>query len=68
MALRRVFQKRHVCIHAGGEITDHYVKMIPEDSKLLGTQVVLTVEELDTAATAMRIALGELVKSIERPG
>lgn len=68
LALRRVFQKRHVCIHAGGEITDRYVKMIPEDSKLLGTQVVLTVEELDTAATAMRIALGELVKSIELPG
>ena len=36
LALRRVFQKRHVCIHAGGEITDRYVKMIPEDSKLLG--------------------------------
>ncbi len=68
LALRRVFQKRHVCIHAGGEITDRYVKMIPEDSKLLGTKVVLTIEELDAAATAMRIALGELVKSIERPG
>ena len=68
LALRRVFQKRHVCIHAGGEITDRYVKMIPEDLQLLGTQVVLTVEELDTAATAMRIALCELVKSIERPG
>lgn len=68
LALRRVFQKRHVCIHAGGEITDRYVKMIPEDSKLLGTPVVLTFEELDTAATAMRIALGDLVKSIERPG
>jgi hypothetical protein len=68
LALRRLFQKRHVCIHAGGEITDRYIKMIPEDSKLLGTKVVLTVEELDTAATAMRIALGELVKSIERPG
>lgn len=68
LALRRLFQKRHVCIHAGGEITDRYIKIIPEDSKLLGTKVVLTVEELDTAATAMRIALGELVKSIERPG
>lgn len=68
LALRRVFQKRHACIHAGGEITDRYVKMIPEDAKLLGTQVVLTVQELDTAATAMRIALGELVKAIERPG
>jgi hypothetical protein len=68
LALRRVFQKRHVCIHAGGEITDRYVRMIPEDAKLLGTQVVLTVEELDTAATAMRMALGSLVKAIERPG
>lgn len=68
LALRRVFQKRHVCIHAGGEITDRYVKMVPEDAALLGTQVALTVEELDTAATAMRTALGELVKSIERPG
>ncbi|MBI1299924.1 hypothetical protein GC175_33790 [bacterium] len=68
LALRRVFQKRHVCIHAGGEINDKYVKMIPEDSKLLGTQVILSIEELDIAATAMRIALGKLVKSIERPG
>jgi hypothetical protein len=68
LALRRIFQKRQDCIHAAGEITDKYVKMIPEDSKLLGTQVVLTVQELDTAATSMRIALGELVKSIERPG
>jgi hypothetical protein len=68
LALRRVFQKRHVCIHAGGEITDRYVKMIPEDAKLLGTKVVLTLEELETAATAIRIALGALVKTIERPG
>ena len=68
LALRRVFQKRHVYIHAGGEITERYVKMIPEDSKLQGTKAVLTVEELETAATAMRISLGELVKSIEHPG
>lgn len=68
LALRRVFQKRHVCIHAGGEITDRYVRMIPEDSHLLGTQVGLSIDELDTAATAIRIALGELVKSIEPPG
>lgn len=68
LALRRVFQKRHVCIHAGGEITDRYVRMIPEDAKLLGTKVILTLEELDRAAKAMRIALGQLVKSIESPG
>ena len=68
LALRRVFQKRHVCIHAGGEITDRYVRMIPEDAKLIGTQVALSVQELDTAATAMRLALGVLIKAIERPG
>ena len=68
LALRRVFQKRHVCIHAGGEITDRYVRMIPEDAKLIGTQVALTVQELDTAATAMRLALSVLIKAIERPG
>lgn len=68
LALRRVFQKRHVCIHSGGEITERYAKMIPEDKNLLGTQVVLTVEELDTAATAIRVALGNLVRMLEQPG
>lgn len=68
LVLRRVFQKRHVCIHAGGEISDRYVKMIPEDAKLLGTQVTLTVHELDSAATAMRLALGDLIRAIEQPG
>ena len=42
--------------------------MIPEDKTLLGEQVTLTIEELDTAATAMRVALGDLVKAIECPG
>jgi len=42
--------------------------MIPEDAELLETRVVLTVQELDIAATGMRIALGELVKAIEHPG
>jgi hypothetical protein len=68
LALRRVFQKRHVCIHAGGKITDRYVRMIPEDALLLGQDAQLSVEELDLAAGAIRCALGLLVKSIERPG
>ena len=68
LALRRVFQKRHVCIHAGGEITERYVTMIPEDTSLLGSQAVLTVEELEEAATAMRVALVDLIKAIEDPG
>ncbi len=68
LVLRRVFQKRHVYIHSEGEITERYIKKIPEDSKQLGTQAVPTSEELDVAATAMRISLGELVKWIEPPG
>lgn len=68
LALRRVFHKRHACTHAGGEITNRYTKMIPEDAGLLGTKAVLTIQELDSAATAMRIALGELVKVVENPG
>ena len=68
LSLRRVFQKRHVCIHAGGEITEQYVRMIPEDRVLLGTQAELSIPELEEAATAMRIALGDMVKKLERPG
>ncbi len=68
LTLRRVFQKRHVCIHSGGEITERYVKMIPEDSTLLGEQVSLSVEELEEGARAMRLALGDLVRQTERPG
>lgn len=68
LTLRRVFQKRHVCIHAGGKITDRYLQMIPEDTGLLGTPVTLSLQELEEGANAMRAALGALVKAIERPG
>ena len=68
LSLRRAFQKRHVCIHARGIITEKYVKMIPEDKMLLGRQVELSEKELEEAASAMRIALGVLVKNLERPG
>ena len=34
LALRRVFHKRHACVHAGGKVTEKYVQMIPEDNKL----------------------------------
>lgn len=68
LSLRRAFQKRHVYIHAGGIITEQYIRMIPEDKTLLGTQAELSELELDEAASAMRIALGALVRAIERPG
>ncbi len=68
LTLRRVFQKRHVLVHSGGEITDRYIKMIPEDTESLGQQVSLSVQELESGAQALRTALGYLVRSIERPG
>ena len=68
LALRRLFQKRHVYIHAGGQITERYVKMIPEDKKLLGSIAKLTVSEIETASKAMRLDIGKLIKTIEPKG
>ncbi len=68
LALRRVFYKRHAYIHDSGLITDKYVWMVPEDSKLLNQKAVLDFAELEEAATAMRSAIAVLVKSAEKPG
>ncbi|MFK7910444.1 MAG: hypothetical protein AB8F34_07550 [Akkermansiaceae bacterium] len=68
LALRRLFQKRHVNIHAGGEITERYVRMIPEDKNLMGKKVELCMEELETAAEGMRKALLKLIHAMERRG
>lgn len=69
LSLRRLFQKRHVCVHAGGKITEKYIQRIPEDNKLnIGEPVQLSKQELVEAASAMRTALGVLVQQIERPG
>ena len=68
LALRRLFQKRHVNIHAGGEITERYVRMIPEDKNLLGKKVELSMAELETAAEGMRKILLKLIRAMERRG
>ncbi len=68
LPLRRLFQKRHSCIHTSGKITERYIKKIPEDKIFLDNQVTLTVMELEQAANAMRVALANLVKAIEQPG
>jgi hypothetical protein len=68
IALRRVFQKRHVAIHNGGIISERYVKMIPEDKHLLGKKVTMTFTELESAAEAIKKALACLVMSIEKKG
>ena len=68
LTLRRLFQKRHVNIHAGGIITDRYVKNIPEDMKLLGMKVELSMTELEQAAECMRIILLKLIRALENRG
>ena len=68
LALRRVFQKRHVYVHGGGIIDDRYVRIVPEDSHLLGTEAALSEQELSEGATAMRLAISKLVRHLERPG
>jgi Zn finger protein HypA/HybF involved in hydrogenase expression len=68
LALRRVFQKRHLYIHSDGTVTEKYIQMIPEDKELLGKKAPLSIEELELAAVGMRVALMDLVKSIEDKG
>lgn len=66
LILRRVFQKRHLYEHNRGIINDQYTRMIPEDSKLLGTQAELSLGELEDAAETLRIALGNLSCALGR--
>lgn len=61
LVLRRVFQKRHACIHAGGVITERYVKKIPEDSALLGTRVAMSLDEFEAGAKALRVVMDSLL-------
>jgi len=68
LSLRRVFQKRHLCTHVGQTITDRYVREIPEDRNLVGKAVELSLTELQTAASALRAALAELVKATSKKG
>ena len=62
LCLRRVFQKRHACQHSGGQITEQYIKKIPEDKALIGTKAVLTLQEFEEGAKALRQALGKLLE------
>jgi len=68
LALRRLFQKRHLYMHSDGTITEKYIRKIPEDSTLLNEKAALSLEEFKLASVGMRIALMDLVKSIEKKG
>jgi uncharacterized Zn-finger protein len=66
LALRRVFQKRHSYEHNHGIIEEKYVKMIPEDAQLLNQRAILSLDEFISASHAMRQALDNLVRGIEK--
>ncbi len=63
LAVRRVFHKRHSWQHARGIITDRYVKRVPEDRALLGTEASLSMAEFESAALAVRVMLDVLPPS-----
>lgn len=68
LALRRLFQKRHLYVHSDGFINEQYIKKIPEDNALLGQKALLSATEFEIAASAIRVAIGDLVKSLETKG
>lgn len=66
LALRRVFQKRHVHIHNNGKISERYVRKIPEDSALLGMNAPLSIDEFEIAASALRTVIDHVVATRNR--
>ena len=66
LTIRRFFQKRHVCQHAGGKITEQYVTKIPEDKELLGNDVQLSLEEFEAGARVLRLILDRLCRRFEQ--
>lgn len=62
LALRRIFQKRHVYIHGDGTIGERYVKKIPEDIKLKGEKAELSFDEWEIGINSMKDVLNNLIK------
>lgn len=63
--LRRCFQKRHSYQHAGGIIDEHYVRGVPEDAALLGQKAVLSMDEFEGGADAVRKVLTTLSQACD---
>lgn len=61
LILRRVFEKKHVNQHNRGIINDKYVRLIPQDRKLLGQKAILSLEEFEDAVKILRKVIGSLI-------
>ena len=68
VALRRVFQKRHVWEHNEGRIDKRYLAEIPEDAHVLGQVASMSLEELECAGQAVLHALERLVQARRQDG
>lgn len=60
LSVRRVFQKRHVWQHGRGVINELYVRKVPEDAHLAGSEAELSMQEFELAAVAVRHMLDSL--------
>lgn len=60
MALRIVFQKRHVYTHGGGVIDERYTREVPGTEHLVGTKAELSLEEFDKGAKAVHRLIGAM--------
>lgn len=54
LTLKRIFEKRHAYEHGPGEITESYIKNIPEDSNLIGQVAELSKDEFILGVTIMK--------------
>lgn len=45
VTIKRIFEKRHAYEHGSGEITESYIKNVPEDSKKIGQKAELSQDE-----------------------
>lgn len=61
LILRRVFQKKHLNQHNRGFVNEKYVRLIPQDRKLLGQKVTLSLEEFETASQVLRKVISNLI-------
>lgn len=60
LTLRRVFGKRHACLHNKGQANEQYVRMVPEDRELLGKEVRMSIEDFRIATGLLREVLDTL--------
>lgn len=61
LTLRRVFQKRHVYDHNHGVINEKYIKLIPEDQKLIGEKAPLSLQEFEEAVQVQKKIIDTLI-------